>query len=316
MQVKSDQIPDWVECVQAAMKRVVLWGELNVAVLDVGVPVEISKWGEYYAQLKTKELEPDKLPELSDETVEVEAGQKIVLSVNDAAPYATQTFEVLVGEASNLQASFVVEGGRPGLKVNMRDFDANQDEELIETVRAVVSSARGDSESEELLMFESGPGTGIFSAFLPLVSSSDASNNNDGQLLGLPGDILNISYTDLEPAATYSISRAMAFAATLDLPRPVFAGDRPISVTVVDADLNRNRHAPDTAHGVAFLKVYPAGDVEPLQLVETADTSNVFTGVLEARLLEIACCTPLWLQGLRIICMRMCWVVDCFCLLA
>jgi len=272
---------------------------INPSIMGDG-PIEISKWGEYQGQLQTKPVEPGKPPALQDETVEVEAGQKIVLSVNDASPYATMMFEVLVGESSNLQAFFVAEDGKPTINVRLHDFDANRNDQLVETVRATVSSSRGAAESEELLLIESGPATGIFSSVLPLVASSDAGNNNDGHVRGLSGDILNISYTDLEPAGTYSITRAMAFAATADMPRPIFAADRPIFVTVVDADLNQNRSAPDVAHGVAYLKVLPSGDTEPLTLVETADTSNVFTGQMEARLLEIACCAPLWLQGLRI----------------
>jgi hypothetical protein len=284
---------------QAATREMQLRSPINPSIMEDG-PIEISKWGEYQGQLQTKHLEPGKPPALLDETVEVEAGQKIVLSVNDASPYATMMFEVLVGESSNLQAFFVAEDGKSTINVRLRDFDANRDDQLVETVRATVSSSRGAAESEELLLIESGPATGIFSSVLPLVASSDAGNNNDGHMRGLSGDILNISYTDLEPAGTYSITRAMAFAATIDMPRPIFAADRPIFVTVVDADLNQNHSAPDVAQGVAFLKVLPSGDTEPLTLVETADTSNVFTGQMEARLLEIACCAPLWLQGLRI----------------
>ena len=265
--------------------------------LYIGMQIEISKWGEYHGELKTKALQAGKPPMLDDQTVEVEAGQKIVMSVNDAAPYATLMFEVLVGEASDLEAFFVAVQGQAALVVQMRDFDANRNENLVESARAFVSSSRGDSESEELLLVESGVGTGVFSAFLPLVFSSEAGNNNDGSLRGLPGDILNITYTDLEPTATYIITRALSFAAILDMPRPVFASDRPVLITVMDADLNLDRNAPDVAHGVAFLKVFPSGDSEPVTLVETAETSNIFTGQVEARLLETACCSPLWLQG-------------------
>ena len=294
----ADQSTDLNATLQAASRIMTLAEAIDVAIMEDG-PVEISKWGEYHGQLLTKSLEPGKPPTLQDGTVEVEAGQKIVISVNDASPYATMMYEVLVGEESNLAAFFVVQDGQPTINVRLRDFDANRNEQLIETVRATVSSSRGAAESEELLLIESGPATGIFSSVLPLVSSSDAGNNNDGHIRGLSGDILNISYTDLEPAGTYSITRAIAFAATADMPRPIFAADRPIFVTVVDADLNQDRGAPDVAHGVAFLKVLPSGDTESLTLVETADTSSVFTGQIEARLLETACCTPLWLQGLR-----------------
>jgi len=262
------------------------------------MPIEISKWGEYHGQLKTKPLEAGTRPILGDVTMEIEAGQKIVLSVNDASPYATLLFEVLVGEASNLEANFVAVDGHAALVVQVRDFDANRNENLVETTRALVSSLRGDSESEQVLLVESGSATGIFSAVLPLVSSIDAGSNNDGEMRGLTGDHLEITYMDHKPAATLSITRALAFAATLHMPRPVFAANRPILVTVIDADLNQDRSAPDVARGVALLKVVPSGDSEALTLVETGPSSNKFTGLMEARLLETACCLPLWLQGL------------------
>jgi hypothetical protein len=111
---------------QAATREMQLRSPINPSIMEDG-PIEISKWGEYQGQLQTKHLEPGKPPALLDETVEVEAGQKIVLSVNDASPYATMMFEVLVGESSNLQAFFVAEDGKSTINVRLRDFDANRD---------------------------------------------------------------------------------------------------------------------------------------------------------------------------------------------
>jgi len=108
---------------------------------------------------------------------------------------------------------------------------------------------------------------------------------------------LNITYFDNEPTTMHSIVRTLGFAATVDMPQPVFAADRPLVVTVVDADLNQDRHAPDVARGVALLKDFPAGDAESLTLIETAETSNVFTAQVHARLLQAACCAPLWLHN-------------------
>jgi len=270
-------------------------GAIDTAVIGIGTPVEISKWGQYEGVLETKLLDPVRAPKAGDGAIEVDAGMKIAFSVNDDAPYATLIFEVMVAQASNLETYWVVSAGQPAFAVQMRDFDANRDDLVIENVPALVTSSR-NTESEQLTLVETGAATGVFSSLVPLVYSKDGGSNNDGQLWGLPGDLLTITYSDNEPETLHSIVRALAFAATVDIPQPVFAADRPLVVTVVDADLNQDRHAPDVARGVAILKEFPAGDSESLTLIETAETSNVFTAQIQARLLQEACCAPLWLH--------------------
>jgi len=270
---------------------------INIGLLGIGTPIAISRWGEYIGQLKTKAIQPGKPPALADQTIEVEAGQQIVFSLNDDAPYATITAEVLVAEASDLEVVFAAVDARAAVVVRMRDSDANRNSHVSDTIQASVSSSRGDGESEELLLVESGPATGIFAGVLPLVFSRESGISNDGHLRGLTGDPLIISYTDLAPAATYKTTRALAFAATIHMPRPVFAADRPIQVTVIDPDLNLDRSAPDMVRGLAFLKVFPSGDSEAVTLTESAESSNIFTGEVEAQLLAPACCAPLWLHA-------------------
>ena len=282
---------------EAADRILSLTANINIDAIPPGTTATISKWGQYEGQLETKALESATPPVLGDNTLEVESSQKIVFSVNDQDPYATLTFQVLVAEPSHLHAFFLNADALPALAVQMTDSDANRDDSRVETARALVVSSR-NSESEELLLVETRADSSIFRGWLPLVSSSEAGNNNDGEMRGLPGDILNISYTDSMPGAVYNITRIMAFAAVIHLPRPVFAADRPLTVTVVDPDLNQDPNQPDLVRGLALLKVVPSGDSEPLILKETGDSSSVFTAQVEARLLVPACCAPLWHQGL------------------
>ena len=76
--------------------------------------------------------------------------------------------------------------------VELADFGANQDDYSTETVLVQVTSSGGDSEN--ILLTETGPATGVFEGCINSSSTAGQSGNN-GLLYAPPGNTLNIAHS-------------------------------------------------------------------------------------------------------------------------
>jgi hypothetical protein len=273
----------------------------------IGIPIQITKWGQYEGELETVPMASWTSASEAGramgarQAVPVEPGHTLVFSVNDDFPYATESFQVLVGQASKLSTSLLAlpptptRAGQTALAVLVEDMDANRDPLLVETVRAHVWSHR-TGELEDCLLVETAAASGEFSGVVALETAgarAEGGADKDGVLRVLPEDLVNVSYTDLVPARSYELTRAISFVAvlhmsgTVHMGRCMFAANRPLTITVLDADLNRDRRVADrVGAGVAWLQALASSDVEALELHETGPTSNVFTAQVEASLLR------------------------------
>ncbi|MBE2179563.1 MAG: DUF11 domain-containing protein, partial [Chthoniobacterales bacterium] len=77
--------------------------------------------------------------------------------------------------------------------VTTTDLDENKDPNTAETVTVTVTSGAGDS--EEIVLTETGPDTGIFSACIP-ASGTTPGDDDDGTLYAPPGTPLTVTYVD------------------------------------------------------------------------------------------------------------------------
>lgn len=99
------------------------------------------------------------------------------------------------------------------LVVTVTDADINSNATVIETVGVdVVNNATG--ELEQIILTETGPNTGIFTATLP--TASVGGTNNDGILSTLSGNTYTASYTDQLDAVGNLVVRADSGSVILD----------------------------------------------------------------------------------------------------
>lgn len=89
---------------------------------------------------------------------------------------------------------------RESVTISLQDADQNRDPAVAETVTATVTNAR-TSEVETIVLVETGPATGVFSATLPTLYEVPAGTDNDGTLNAIFDDVYNVSYEDTLSAA-------------------------------------------------------------------------------------------------------------------
>jgi uncharacterized repeat protein (TIGR01451 family) len=90
--------------------------------------------------------------------------------------------------------------------VRVTDMDENKDPNAIETVTVVITTASGDKET--VVLTETGPNTGIFTAEVPASSTTDG-GDEDGTLYLPPGTQLAVEYTDPDDPADHSSDNAV-----------------------------------------------------------------------------------------------------------
>ena len=120
------------------------------------------------------------------------------------------------------------------------------------------------------------PRTGSVNLFK---SASVRSGGNDGVLRGLSGDALVITYQDAIPASARTAALPLTFPGTVSIPVPSVVGNRPLMVTLTDADLDLNLFTPDVVPSAVVLTSDVAGAAPvALTVVETGPATGVFTG--------------------------------------
>ncbi len=82
------------------------------------------------------------------------------------------------------------------------DLDQNTDGFVVENVTVALTSDSGDS--EDVVLTETGANTGVFFGCVPSDPVLGAGNNN-GTLLAAPGDVVQVTYTDIDDAGDVCI---------------------------------------------------------------------------------------------------------------
>ena len=119
--------------------------------------------------------------------------------------------------------------------VQVTDMDQNSNPGVSETLTAVVTSPRGDSET--ITLTETGPNTGIFRTCIAS-STTPPAVPEDGSLHALPGDVLVASYTDSDDASDTSNDTALVNTAAAEMSVFKLLVD-PVDGTAVVNDLIR-----------------------------------------------------------------------------
>jgi len=120
-----------------------------------------------------------------------------------------------------------------------------------------------------------------FTGCLPtrLLARVGVSNPSDGKLSGRDGDVISVQYADLVPeiAISRTVVAVSTHTATVQIQPTIPVAGGVIRVTVADADLDVDALTADSA--VVTLSA-SAGDSETLHLLETGNSTGVFTGSL------------------------------------
>ena len=157
------------------------------------------------------------------------AAIRVTLSFTDTGTAGNTAFTDGVGNpVSNYDADADV-------CVQVTDMDQNTNPGVAETLTAVVTSPRGDSET--ITLTETGPNTGIFRACITS-STTPPAVPEDGSLHALPGDVLVASYTDPDDASDTSDDTALVTTAAAEMSVFKLLVD-PVDGTAVVNDLIR-----------------------------------------------------------------------------
>jgi hypothetical protein len=259
---------------------------------SLNVPYIMKQWGQFGGRCRTaNRLDPGYYPSNSIVqgeylgTISVEPGQGVEFVYDDNNPPVSIRAVTMISSVSNISGypAFVL--GRSVLVVELRNSNLDHNAQEAGNLTMQLSNQR-TRELETLLVIETGADTGLFVSWIDVVHSPSPGENNDGILHGRPGDSVALSYNEATQALL-----SMHFAASVAIPAPNFPLGEPLSVTVSDGDLDRDRGSPDRAVGLASLHTY-AGDVEPLTLLETGASTGVFTAACPTRrLLYVPGCT-------------------------
>ncbi len=109
-------------------------------------------------------------------------------------------------------------------------------------------------------------------------SASVRSSGNDGVLRGLSGDMITVTYQDDLPRGSRTATLPLTFPGTVSIPVPSIFGNRPLTVTVTDADLDLNPNAPDVVTSAVVLTSDATGNPSiTLAITETGPATGIFT---------------------------------------
>ena len=216
----------------------------------------------------------------------VQAGDTLRATYNDTANFAgnpaTVTADTTVsgGDTAVLTASANICPGDPQV-VTLTDDDLNTNAGAVETTTLTVTNARS-GEQETITLTETGANTGIFSASVPTAYGTAAGADNDGAMVCMNGDNLNIPYNDAltTPGSTASISATTVVVGGSDgvlLMSALVTPGQNISVSLIDGDLNTNPAAVETF--TITLTNNHTGETESITLTETGVNTGEFNGV-------------------------------------
>jgi hypothetical protein len=169
-----------------------------------------------------------------------------------------------------------------GATAYVRLEDHNRDEPGAVDLAAVILQAGGTLESEEALLTETGPDTGVFEGSLPLAANA-LLNPGDGILQAPAGILIEASYLNAM-GFTYSRAEALitdagiAFVDDQGRPAAELLEGGSARVRVFSAGANANPSGLDTVQ--VELRSLQAGDQELLTLTETGANTSVFEGMI------------------------------------
>lgn len=201
-------------------------------------------------------------------------------SVVASQPVITSVLGVLTITADLEQVGDVVLRGSTA-HIRLADNDINLDPLRVDTgiVVATVFN-RSDQGVENLVMIETGANTGVFTASIRLTYGNISAASGDGAVDISYGDKIHFVYEDAYPTVT--VTKVLEIASVGELyvnPVPITAG-QPITVTVVDEDLNMT---PNVDTGSVTL-VSDDGDTEVVTVTETSGDSGIFTGSINTQM--------------------------------
>ena len=216
----------------------------------------------------------------------VTIGQSLTVKYYDLSPemvWKTHTETVI---SSNLAHLYINSTGeqigntfmKPAkLTYFLEDNDMNVDPVREDTANILITSSDPRQGSEAVTLTENGFNTGMFTADLRFTVGSFNRIQNNMAMDVSEGDFITAVYQDRYPYRTVSnIAKVASIGKMIVNPAPVTAS-RDINITVVDADLNVNKHTIDYGSVVIYNKEY--FDNETVVLTEISQDSNIFTGV-------------------------------------
>ncbi|RMH59454.1 MAG: T9SS C-terminal target domain-containing protein [Candidatus Hydrogenedentota bacterium] len=170
------------------------------------------------------------------------------------------------------------------VSITLSDPDRNRRPRLAETVTVILRDPT-TTDSETVLLTETGETSGIFTGLLPLIKVG-LPTNGDGNLLVQVGDEIRAEYTDAYDGSETALDTATIVpdptpsAISLNAETYVVA-DR-LVITVIDLDQNLLALAVETVAVTVF--VPGTGDTETVVLTETAAATGGFTNAAGLRL--------------------------------
>jgi hypothetical protein len=216
----------------------------------------------------------------------VTIGQSITVKYYDLSPemvWKTYTKTVV---SSNLAQLYINSTGeqirnifmKPAkLTYYLQDDDLNVDPVRTDTANILITSSDPLQGSEAVTLMENGFNTGMFTADLRFTVGTFNRIPNNMAMDVSDGDFITAVYQDKYPYRTVSnIAKVASIGRLIVNPAPVTA-NRNINITVIDADLNVNKHSIDRGSVLIFNKEY--FDNETVVLTEISQDSSIFTGV-------------------------------------
>ena len=201
-------------------------------------------------------------------------------SYRDSLPAGhEQTTELTGGYLGSLASTFNALNPGGAMRIELSDFDLNLAHNAPNTVEGILVTSAMTNQYETVSLVETGANTGVFTGVLHTSVDPTRGIDFSGRMHVQSGDLLNVRYNDQAPATP--VERAVRIATRAELahaPLLLWVGGT-LTVSVSDADMDRNVLAPDSIPA-SLVTLRVANLKKQLQLVETAPSSGVFTGTV------------------------------------
>jgi hypothetical protein len=269
----------------------------SVNLVQLGTQYLLRRWGQFGGSIQTirrGETRPLLMPSGPSTlaVLHVDPSQALKFVYEDESPTETVVQVAMIAEPSGITCYPAVEAKQPVLWVELADPNLDHNADLPANLTVLLANQR-TGEVEATTLVEVGANVGLFRAWLSLVNSQYAGQDNDGLLSGLSGDPILVRYDEPLPVGLRQVALELRFAATVDMPLPDFAVGESILVTVTDGDLDADRGAADVVSALAYLSIN-GGDYEPLLLTENGPRTGIFTALCPTRrlLYQPGCTQP------------------------
>ncbi|HPU84915.1 MAG TPA: OmpA family protein [Candidatus Latescibacteria bacterium] len=146
----------------------------------------------------------------------------------------TPVLGAVVGTDGTIAQNTQIVAGEP-ITIIVTDPDRDYLPNAIDTVHVTVVNSR-TGETETLVLYETGQGTGVFSGSLPTYYGQSAGADGDGTLFAQPGDVLQTSYAD---TATSTGGTATVTGQTSVLPTWIKLTPEPHTIVANGTDQSR-----------------------------------------------------------------------------